>query len=78
MKKNTFRKRVDSLDEAEKLSALDVPIALRTGESQLADLAQLVWKYFEEEIRETMIEVQEAIQTDQGSSIGQISHRKQK
>ena len=42
------------------------------------DLAQLVWKYFENEIRETMIEVQQAIQAEQSSSTGQISQRKQK
>ena len=42
------------------------------------DLAQLVWKYFEKEIRETLIEVQEAIQAEHNSSTGQISQRKQK
>jgi hypothetical protein len=45
---------------------------------ELQDLARLVWKYFEKEIRETMIEAQEAIQTPQSSSTGQISQRKQK
>lgn len=45
---------------------------------ELQDLAQLVWKYFEKEIRETMIEVQETIQAEQSISPDQISHRKQK
>ncbi len=58
------------------IDASAVGEGIHTPECQ--DLAQLVWKYFEKEIRETMIEVQEAIQAEHSSSTGQISQRKQK
>ena len=48
------------------------------GEPEIQDLAQLVWKYFEEEIREAMRQVQEEMETTQGGSAGQIRQRKQK
>ena len=31
---------------------------------ELQDLSNLVWKYFEKEIRESMVEVQEAIESE--------------
>ena len=37
------------------------------------DLAELVWKYFEKEIRETLIEVQEVIGAEHSQSTGQTS-----
>jgi hypothetical protein len=58
------------------IGASAVGEGIHTPECQ--DLAQLVWKYFEKEIRETMVEVQEAIQADQSNSTCQVSQRKQK
>jgi len=58
------------------IDARAVGEGIHTPECQ--DLAQVVWKYFEKEIRETMVEVQEAIQAEHSSSTGQISQRKQK
>jgi hypothetical protein len=40
------------------------------------DLAELVWKYFAEEITEAVIEVQEALAPEQSGSIHQARHRK--
>ena len=42
------------------------------------DLAELVWKFFENEIREILIEVQEVIGAEHSRSTSQISQRKQK
>ena len=41
-------------------------------------LELLVWKYFEEDIRATLLEVQEAIQPQESQSNSQVSHRKVK
>ena len=38
------------------------------------DLAELVWRYFENEIREILIEVQEVIGAEHSRSTDQISH----
>ena len=40
------------------------------------DLAELVWKYFSEEITQAVIEVQEALSPEQSGSMQQVSHRK--
>jgi len=40
------------------------------------DLAELVWKYFSEEITQAIIEVQEALSPEQSGSMHQVSHRK--
>jgi hypothetical protein len=40
------------------------------------DLAELVWKYFSEEITQAVIEVQEALSPEQSGSMHQVSHRK--
>lgn len=40
------------------------------------DLAELVWKYFSEEITQAVIEVQEAVSPEQSGSMHQVSHRK--
>src|SRR5262249_30174877 len=40
------------------------------------DLAELVWRYFSEEITQAVIEVQEALTPEQSGSMHQASHRK--
>ena len=42
------------------------------------ELAELVWKYFADEIREAMVESAEVIQAEQSNSSSQVSDRKQK
>jgi hypothetical protein len=41
-----------------------------------ADLAELVWKYFADEITKAIIEVQEGLAPEQSSSSQQARHRK--
>ena len=66
----------DTTEDPAPFNAEDNRPAINTPELQ--DLAQLVWKYFEKEIRETMIEVQEVIQAEQGKQTAQVNQRKQK
>ena len=49
-----------------------------TNAAEPQDLAQLVWKYFENDIRETMIEVQDEIQAQKDGPADQTRQRKQK
>lgn len=59
-----------------------VATGARDGEQNTSavnhDLAQLVWRHFENEIREILIEVQEVTGAERSQSTGQISQRKQK
>lgn len=66
----------DDAEEPTAFHAADNSEVISAAGSQ--DLAQLVWKYFENEIRETLIEVQETIGAEESSSTGQISQRKHK
>ena len=53
----------DGAEEPTAFNAGDNGEVISAAEPQ--DLAQLVWKYFEKEIRETLIEVQEVIGAEQ-------------
>ena len=53
----------DGAEEPTAFNAGDIGEVISAAETQ--DLAQLVWKYFEKEIRETLIEVQEVIGAEQ-------------
>jgi len=56
------------------IAAVDNSIFRGAGDEQ--DLAELVWKYFSEEITQAVIEVQEALSPEQSGSMQQVSHRK--
>ena len=60
----------------------EVTTGARDGEQNTTavnqDLAKLVWRHFENEIREILIEVQEVIGAEHSRSTSQISQRKQK
>ena len=44
-----------------------------SSDSEPQELSHLVWKYFEKEIHETLIEVQEAIESEQSKPTAQVS-----
>ena len=70
MKKSATRsqKQTLNLDPADHIAAGAV------GADNDQNLAQLVWKYFGEEISETLREVQEALVPEQSSSSRKVSH----
>jgi hypothetical protein len=65
MKKSaTQRKQSLDLEQADHIAAAE-DISRAVGADKSHDLAQLVWKYFGEEISETLQEVQEALTDEQ-------------
>ena len=78
MKSNTYPKNSAFGDGEERVAVKAEPNGGAIGEPEIQNLAQLVWKYFEEEIRESMREVQEEMESTQGGSAVQIRPRKQK
>jgi len=69
------RKTLDP-DPADHIAAGAVENPGTVGADHDEDLAELVWKYFGEEISEAFREVQEALAAEQGSSSPQVSQRK--
>jgi hypothetical protein len=65
----------DGAEESVTLNADDNIEATSAPEHQ--DLAELVWKYFEDEIREAMMEVQESLSGEKVKSRQDLSKRKQ-
>jgi len=69
------RKTLDP-DPADHIAAGAVENPGTMGADHEPDLAELVWKYFGEEISEAFSEVQEALTAEQSRSSPQVSHRK--
>ena len=74
MKNSATRSPKQTLDPADHNGAGDNSPFQGAGDEQ--DLAELVWKYFSEEITQAVIEVQEALSPEQSGSMHQVSHRK--
>jgi hypothetical protein len=68
------RKRPVDLDPANHTPAGGMDSSNLVGPDH--ELAQLVWKYFSQEISEILTEVQDALAPEQSSSSQQVSHRK--
>ena len=71
MKKHVtqLQKQTLDLDPADLIGARAVDNSATEGTDNDQDLAQLVWKYFGEEIRDALREVQEALATEKSGSI---------
>ena len=69
------RKTLDP-DPADHIAAGAVGNSGTVGADHGQDLAELVWKYFGEEISEAFREVQEALAAEQSSLSPQVSQRK--
>jgi hypothetical protein len=70
------RKRDSDLDPANHIGSGAEDISGSVGAEDGHDLAQLVWKYFGEEITETLREVQDALTAEQRGSSQKVSSRK--
>ena len=70
------RKQTLDLDPVDHIAARAVDKSATMKPDNDQDLAQLVWKYFGEEISEALREVQEGLAPERTGSIQQISHRK--
>ena len=70
------RKQTFDLDPADHIAAGAVENPGTMGADHDQDLAELVWKYFGEEISEAFKEVQEALAAEQSRSSPHVSHRK--
>ena len=78
MKKSATQSRKQDLDldPANHIGAGTEDISGSVGTEHGHDLAQLVWKYFAEEISETLREVLEALQPQHSRSSQKVSHQK--
>ena len=76
IKKKTALRNRKTLDPADHIAseAVENPGTVEADHDQ--DLAELVWKYFGQEIGEAFREVQEALAAEQNSSSPQVSQRK--
>jgi hypothetical protein len=72
MKNSATRSPKQTLDPADHIEALGNSIFQGACE----DLAELVWKYFGEEITQALTETQEALTPEMSSSEQQVGHRK--
>jgi hypothetical protein len=74
MKNSATRSPKQTLDPADHNGAMDnSPFQ---GASDEQDLAELVWKYFGEEITQALTETQEALTPELSGSRQQVGHRK--
>jgi hypothetical protein len=74
MKNSATRSPKQTLDPADHIRAVDNSPCQGAGDEQ--DLAELVWKYFGEEITQTLTETQEALTPELNGSRQQVDHRK--
>ena len=74
MKNSATRSPKQTLDPADHIGAVGNSIFQGAGDEQ--DLAELVWKYFREEIAQTLTETQEALTPEMSGSRQQVGHRK--
>jgi hypothetical protein len=74
MKNSATRSLKQTLDPADHIRAVDNSPFQGAGDEQ--DLAELVWKYFGEEITQTLTETQEALTPELSGSRQQVDHRK--
>ena len=61
------------MKKSDHIAARAVDNSATVGAGSDQDLAQLVWKYFGDEISETLREVQEALTPEQSGSSQQVS-----
>jgi len=76
MKNSATRSPKQTLDPTGDVVAGAVDNSIFRGAGDEQDLAELVWKYFSEEITQAVIEGQEALSPEQSGSMHQVSHRK--
>lgn len=74
MKNSATRSPKQTLDPADHIRAVDNSPFQGAGDDQ--DLAELVWKYFGEEITQALTETQEALTPEMSGSRQQVGHRK--
>jgi len=70
------RKQTSDVDLADHTAVGAVDNSGAGGSANDQDLAKLVWKYFREEISETLREVQEALAPERTGSTQQVRHQK--
>jgi hypothetical protein len=69
-------KQIAELDPTDQSAAGPAHQRGKTPAENDADLAELVWKYFADEITEAVIEVQQVLAPEQSGSIQQAGSRK--
>jgi hypothetical protein len=74
MKNSATRSPKQTLNPADQIGALGNSMFHEAGDEQ--DLAELVWKYFGEEITRALTETQEALTPEMSGSRQQVGHRK--
>ena len=74
MKNSATRSPKQTLDPADHIGTLGNSIFQGAGNEQY--LAELVWKYFGEEITQALTETQEALTPEMSGLMHQVSHRK--
>jgi hypothetical protein len=67
MKKSARQSRKQTLDPSDHIAAGAMDNSGTVGPDNDQDLAQLVWKYFGEEIGEALTDVQQALATEQSA-----------
>jgi hypothetical protein len=76
MKNSATRSPKQTLDPTRDVFVGAVDNSIFRGAGDEHDLAELVWKYFGEEIAQTLTETQEALTPEMSGSRQQVSHRK--
>jgi hypothetical protein len=76
MKNSATRSPKQTLDPTSAPANTSVDNSIFRGAGDEQDLAELVWKYFGEEIAQTLTETQKALTPELSGSMHQISHRK--
>ena len=77
MKRNIARKPTRGTKTATENSGfVQVSLVATTTASNGQELADIVWKYFGEQISKTLVEVQESLAVEQTDPSPQIRHRK--
>ena len=76
MKNSATRSPKQTLDPTSDVFAGAVDNSIFRGAGDEQDLAELVWKYFGEEITQALTETQEALTPEMSGSRQQVGHRK--
>ena len=76
MKNSATRSPKQTLDPTRDVVAGTVVNSISQGAADEQDLAELVWKYFGEEIIQALTEIQEALTPELSNSRQLVGHRK--
>ena len=76
MKNSATRSPKQTLDPTSAPANTSVDNSIFRGAGDEQDLAELVWKYFGEEITQALTETQEALTPEMSGSRQQVGHRK--